>query len=65
LIYAFICLVTDLVLIWLLWVHQERTGYVALIAYFVAICVLSSIMQQIYHYAYANLAQRTQRSYHS
>jgi hypothetical protein len=52
LIYAFICLVTDLVLIWLLWVHQERTGYVALIAYFVAICVLSSIMQQIYHYAY-------------
>ncbi|KAI5923166.1 hypothetical protein F4810DRAFT_670603 [Camillea tinctor] len=50
LIYTFICLLTDLVLIWLLWVHHERFGYVALIAYFVQICVISSIVQQIYTY---------------
>ncbi|KAI1203214.1 hypothetical protein F5X97DRAFT_330527 [Nemania serpens] len=50
LIYTFICLLTDLVLIWLLWVHREHFGYVALIACFVALSVISSIIQQIYQY---------------
>lgn len=52
LIYTFICLLTDLLLIWLLWVHHERLGYVALIAYFVQLCVVCSIIQQAYHYTY-------------
>ncbi|KAI0097831.1 hypothetical protein GGR51DRAFT_539897 [Nemania sp. FL0031] len=63
LIYTFICLLTDLVLIWLLWVHRDRAGYVALIAYFVALCVISSIIQQIYQYTYYNDVMWTRYNY--
>ncbi|KAI0549779.1 hypothetical protein F4679DRAFT_545533 [Xylaria curta] len=52
LIYTFISLLTDLILIWLLWVHRERFGYVALIAYFVALSIIISIIQQIYQYTH-------------
>ncbi|KAI1337906.1 hypothetical protein F5Y15DRAFT_417341 [Xylariaceae sp. FL0016] len=52
LFYTFVCLLSDIILIWLLWVHREPLSYVALMAYFTATCVISSIIQQIYHYLY-------------
>lgn len=50
LIYTFICLFSNILLIWLHWTNREWLSYVALIAYFAVLCTLSSIIQQIYNY---------------
>ncbi|KAI1747308.1 hypothetical protein F4782DRAFT_521497 [Xylaria castorea] len=62
LIYTFISLITDIALIWLLWLHRQRFGYVALIAYFVALSIVISIVQQIYQYT--NFSDNMWRRYH-
>lgn len=50
LLFTFICLFTNILLIWLYWISHERLSYVALIAYFSLLCTMSSIVQQIYNY---------------
>ncbi|KAI0015861.1 hypothetical protein F4780DRAFT_773244 [Xylariomycetidae sp. FL0641] len=50
LLFCFICLLTNGLLIWLHWVSREKLSYVALISYFAMLCTLSSIIQQIYNY---------------
>ncbi|KAF2444631.1 hypothetical protein P171DRAFT_279241 [Karstenula rhodostoma CBS 690.94] len=52
LFFTFICLIANVLLIWLHWTTHDRLGYVALIAYFALICAISSIVQQIYNYTY-------------
>ncbi|KAI0388061.1 hypothetical protein F5Y04DRAFT_16833 [Hypomontagnella monticulosa] len=54
LIYTFICLFSNILLIWLHWTNREWLSYVALIAYFAMLCSLSSIIQQIYNYTLWN-----------
>ncbi|KAI0122750.1 hypothetical protein F4814DRAFT_409794 [Daldinia grandis] len=54
LLFTFICLFTNILLIWLYWISHERLSYVALIAYFALLCTASSIVQQIYNYALWN-----------
>ncbi|KAI1498248.1 hypothetical protein F5X99DRAFT_412241 [Biscogniauxia marginata] len=54
LIFTFICLFTNILLVWLYWISHERLNYVALIAYFALICTISSIIQQIYNYTLWN-----------
>ncbi|KAI0839414.1 hypothetical protein F5Y06DRAFT_295439 [Hypoxylon sp. FL0890] len=51
LLYTFICLFTNILLIWLYWISRERLSHLALIAYFAVLCTTSSIIQQIYNYA--------------
>ncbi|KAI0859826.1 hypothetical protein F4860DRAFT_481578 [Xylaria cubensis] len=62
LIYTFISLLTNLTLIWLLWVHRERFSYIALIAYFVELSIVISIIQQIYQYTH--FSDNMWRRYH-
>ncbi|KAI1177686.1 hypothetical protein F4777DRAFT_188643 [Nemania sp. FL0916] len=50
LIFTFICLITNILLLWLFWISNERLSYIALVGYFALICTLSSIIQQIYNY---------------
>lgn len=54
LLFTFICLFTNILLIWLYWISHERLSYVALIAYFSLLCTTSSIIQQIYNYTLWN-----------
>ncbi|KAI5866542.1 hypothetical protein GGS23DRAFT_593288 [Durotheca rogersii] len=54
LIYTFICMFCDILLIWLYWTTREGLSYVALIAYFALLCTISSIIQQIYNYTFWN-----------
>ncbi|KAI1653376.1 hypothetical protein F4813DRAFT_374518 [Daldinia decipiens] len=54
LLFTFICLFTNILLIWLYWISHERLSYVALIAYFALLCTMSSIVQQIYNYTLWN-----------
>lgn len=63
LIYTFICLFSNILLIWLHWTSRERLGYVALIAYFVLLCTISSIIQQIYNYVLWDDLMRAQLEY--
>ncbi|KAI1284043.1 hypothetical protein F5Y07DRAFT_348497 [Xylaria sp. FL0933] len=50
LIFTFICLITNILLLWLYWISNERLGYITLVAYFALLCTISSIIQQIYNY---------------
>ncbi|KAI0206794.1 hypothetical protein F4808DRAFT_7660 [Astrocystis sublimbata] len=54
LIFTFICLITNTLLIWLFWINNERWSYIALVGYFALLCTLSSIIQQIYNYTLWN-----------
>ncbi|KAK3390309.1 hypothetical protein B0H63DRAFT_110867 [Podospora didyma] len=48
LIYSFLCLVSGAFLVWLIWIHNERQSYVALLASFMCLQTLASIIQQIH-----------------
>ncbi|KAI8944806.1 hypothetical protein F4801DRAFT_570443 [Xylaria longipes] len=50
LIFTFICGITNILLLWLFWINNERFGYIALVGYFALLCTTSSIIQQIYNY---------------
>ncbi|KAI1748018.1 hypothetical protein F4782DRAFT_518852 [Xylaria castorea] len=50
LIFTFICLITNILLLWLFWISNERFSYIALVGYFALLCATSSIIQQIYNY---------------
>ncbi|ORY59126.1 uncharacterized protein BCR38DRAFT_399315 [Pseudomassariella vexata] len=50
LFYSFVCLISNILLVWLTWTHRERTSYIACIAYFALIATLSSVIQQFYDY---------------
>ncbi|KAI0551596.1 hypothetical protein F4679DRAFT_538475 [Xylaria curta] len=50
LIFTFICLITNILLLWLFWINNERFSYIALVGYFALLCTTSSIIQQIYNY---------------
>lgn len=50
LIYSFLCLIANSLLVWLIWTHNERKTYIAFIAYFTLIATVSSIIQQLYDY---------------
>ncbi|TLS30994.1 hypothetical protein PpBr36_02620 [Pyricularia pennisetigena] len=45
-IYCSICLIASSMMIWLTWTHQERTSYVAMLAYFATLSILASLFQQ-------------------
>ncbi|KAL2209794.1 hypothetical protein CC79DRAFT_1380030 [Sarocladium strictum] len=47
-VYCSICLIAALTMIWLSWTHDERTSYVAMISYFSALSIVSSLVQQIH-----------------
>ncbi|KAJ4294797.1 hypothetical protein N0V88_005031 [Collariella sp. IMI 366227] len=46
--YSFICLASGFFLMWLVWVHEERKSYVAMLGYFVCLHTIASIIQQIH-----------------
>ncbi|KAB5577840.1 hypothetical protein GE09DRAFT_1051990 [Coniochaeta sp. 2T2.1] len=46
--YSIFCLICALFLLWLIWVHNERTSYVAMLSFFVSLNCLASIIQQIH-----------------
>ncbi|KAJ4391519.1 hypothetical protein N0V93_005137 [Gnomoniopsis smithogilvyi] len=50
LLYSALCLIANLILVWLVWVHRERTSYVAFISYFTLLATVSSLVQQLYDY---------------
>ncbi|KAI0406019.1 hypothetical protein F4802DRAFT_130167 [Xylaria palmicola] len=50
LIFTFVCLITNVLLLWLFWISNDRLGYIALVGYFALLCATSSIIQQIYNY---------------
>ncbi|KAI2623732.1 hypothetical protein GGS21DRAFT_330254 [Xylaria nigripes] len=52
--FTFICLLTNILLIWLYWAINDHWSYVTLIGYFALLCTVSSIVQQIYNYTYWN-----------
>ncbi|KAI0913888.1 hypothetical protein F4823DRAFT_574839 [Ustulina deusta] len=54
LIFTFICLFTNILLLWLYWRSNERLGYITLVGYFALLCTISSIIQQIYNYTLWN-----------
>ncbi|KAK3688069.1 hypothetical protein B0T22DRAFT_360418, partial [Podospora appendiculata] len=47
LIYSFFCLACSLFLFWLVWCHNERRSYVILLAFFMSLSIVASIIQQI------------------
>ncbi|KAI0875478.1 hypothetical protein GGS24DRAFT_455394 [Hypoxylon argillaceum] len=51
LLFTFICLFTNILLLWLYWITNERFSYIALVGYFALLCTVSSIIQQIYNYS--------------
>ncbi|KAK7920647.1 hypothetical protein PG985_008669 [Apiospora marii] len=48
LVYSIVCLLFSLLLIWLVWVHREKSSYVAMLGYFTCLSTLASIIQQIH-----------------
>ncbi|WYZ46757.1 hypothetical protein EsH8_IX_000982 [Colletotrichum jinshuiense] len=50
--YSFVCFFANVLLVWLLWTHNDRTSYIACIAYATLIITMTSISQQFYDYAY-------------
>ncbi|KAF9872126.1 glycoside hydrolase [Colletotrichum karsti] len=50
--YSFVCLIANILLVWLTWTHNDRTSYIACIAYATLIVTMTSIAQQFYDYAY-------------
>ncbi|KAH8165425.1 hypothetical protein CIB48_g2823 [Xylaria polymorpha] len=54
LIFTFVCLITNILLLWLFWINNERFSYIALVGYFALLCTTSSIIQQIYNYTLWN-----------
>ncbi|GAP84553.1 putative glycoside hydrolase [Rosellinia necatrix] len=54
LIFTFICFFTNILLLWLFWISNERLGYITLVGYFSLLCTTSSIIQQIYNYTLWN-----------
>ncbi|KAJ4420326.1 hypothetical protein N0V82_004425 [Gnomoniopsis sp. IMI 355080] len=50
LLYSALCLIANIILVWLVWVHRERTSYVAFISYFTLLATVSSLVQQLYDY---------------
>ncbi|KAI1439126.1 hypothetical protein GGR50DRAFT_2323 [Xylaria sp. CBS 124048] len=61
--YTFICLITNVILIWLYWTVYQPFSYIALISYFTLIGTISSIIQQVYNYALWNNLQWETLSY--
>ncbi|KAK8080604.1 hypothetical protein PG997_008422 [Apiospora hydei] len=52
LLYSFICEVCNIVMLWLLWVHEEGLSYVACISYFTLLSTTCSIIQQFHDYIF-------------
>ncbi|KAL2168222.1 hypothetical protein VTG60DRAFT_281 [Thermothelomyces hinnuleus] len=48
LVYSLICLISGFFLLWLVWVHDERKSYVAMLGFFVTLHTLASVIQQIH-----------------
>ncbi|ORY65208.1 uncharacterized protein BCR38DRAFT_523711 [Pseudomassariella vexata] len=48
LIYSLICLIANFLMFWLVWTHNERLSYVALISYFAFLATTCSIIQQVH-----------------
>ncbi|KAL2136759.1 hypothetical protein VTI74DRAFT_1800 [Chaetomium olivicolor] len=48
LVYSFICLASGMFLMWLVWIHDERKSYVAMMVYFGCLHTVTSIIQQIH-----------------
>ncbi|KAH8901284.1 hypothetical protein GQ53DRAFT_740291 [Thozetella sp. PMI_491] len=49
-LYTFLCLFANVLMLWLTWVHHERLSYIALIGYLTLLCTICSIVQQMYEY---------------
>ncbi|KAI6093960.1 hypothetical protein F4821DRAFT_8186 [Hypoxylon rubiginosum] len=63
LLFTFICLFINILLVWLYYAINEQWHYVALIGYFAILCTTSSIIQQIYNYTLWNDLLWAQLSY--
>ncbi|OBR04224.1 Glycoside hydrolase [Colletotrichum higginsianum IMI 349063] len=50
--YSFICFFSNVLLLWLLWTHNDRTSYIACISYATLVITTTSICQQFYDYAF-------------
>ncbi|KAK4246537.1 hypothetical protein C7999DRAFT_15333 [Corynascus novoguineensis] len=48
LVYSLICLFSGFFFLWMVWVHDERKSYVAMLGFFVTLHTLASVMQQIH-----------------
>ncbi|KAK3900358.1 hypothetical protein C8A05DRAFT_17328 [Staphylotrichum tortipilum] len=46
LIYSLICLTSGLFLLWMVWVHDERKSYVAMLGFFTSLHTIASVIQQ-------------------
>ncbi|KAF4922844.1 hypothetical protein CGCVW01_v005053 [Colletotrichum viniferum] len=49
--YSFVCLIANILLVWLTWIHNDRTSYIACISYATLVVTTTSIAQQFYDYA--------------
>ncbi|TEA18813.1 hypothetical protein C8034_v011984 [Colletotrichum sidae] len=50
--YSFLCLLANIVLVWLTWTHNDRTSYIACISYATLVVTATSIAQQFYDFAF-------------
>ncbi|KAG7287009.1 hypothetical protein NEMBOFW57_006509 [Staphylotrichum longicolle] len=48
LVYSLICLASGIFLLWLVWVHDERKSYVAMLGLLMSLHTLASVIQQIH-----------------
>ncbi|KAI1497366.1 hypothetical protein F5X99DRAFT_26135 [Biscogniauxia marginata] len=46
LVYSLVCTTCSCLLIWLVWIHRERTSYVAFLSYFTLLSTVASVIQQ-------------------
>ncbi|KAK4647238.1 uncharacterized protein QC761_123630 [Podospora bellae-mahoneyi] len=54
LLYSWFCLAVGLFLLWIVWVHDERTSYVIMLGSFMVLHTFTSIIQQIHTIAWWN-----------
>ncbi|KAI0882626.1 uncharacterized protein GGS22DRAFT_195851 [Annulohypoxylon maeteangense] len=52
LVYSFLCLGASGLMIWLVWTHQERDSYVALLSYSTLLGTIGSIIQQFHTFVW-------------
>ncbi|KAK2002721.1 hypothetical protein LX36DRAFT_211389 [Colletotrichum falcatum] len=51
-VYSIICLLSSFLLVWLLWIHNDRASYIACIAYTTLLITATSVWQQFYDYTW-------------
>ncbi|KAI1502033.1 hypothetical protein F5X99DRAFT_380385 [Biscogniauxia marginata] len=63
LIYSFVALICSGLMVWLVWIHQERTSYVAGIAYFTFLSTATCIVSQFHDFVLYEDVTRAQWRY--